>query len=1201
MRIKLLTRSLFFLLPMMSFGQTGIFSNPITDTNPSIANPYTNGQSVDPNITVSGIGMGTGIKSNAGSDRYNATSWSTNNSIKTSDYFEFILTPNAGYKIDFTSFVYTGQASGTGPTSFEFRSSLDNYSSNIGTPTGGGTTISLSGASYQNITTPITFHIYGYNASGSSGTFSINDFKFNGFVSCVTLPTPTATITDATCSNGSNGAIVITNLDSAIEFKMADNDYIDLGSTMLSGKNAFTVEGWIKFNKADIGSRMSLFGQNDVVEFGFMSSTTFDCWTVGGGSVSTALPVSLGDNTWHHVAAVGNGTNLKIYIDGVSVATGGSATTNYGSSTFNTKIGGGVIDATGGSFTGQIKKVGFYSTALSAATITGLAASPAIYTGAEAGLIAAYNFSEGVGTTLAKLPAGTNGTFQNTPEWNYSYSWTKIGVPAFSASTKNISGLSPGQYNLAVSTVGGICPKTTSFTVGSTNTAPTITAMTATACSATAFIVTPVNGTNGVVPAGTTYTWSAPVLSPLASITGGSAQATGQATISQTLTNTTTAVATATYTVTPLSGSCAGSTFTVTVTITPTVPPTATKTDATCALATGSITITSPVPAAGITYTVTGTSPVVAAVTNTTGVFSGLAVGTYTYSVANSGCSISGASSVTISPLLSNNWTTSWSLGTPTVDQNLDFQGNYNLGVDVEGCSCKVNSGAAVVFKTGSTLKITNEVKVLSGTLTFENNASLVQINDAAVNKGDIIYMRKTNSVRSSDYTYWSSPVAGQLLKDVSPSYTSGLFYSFNATIGNWVSEATSNVMEVGKGYIIRGPQSNLPPAPYDASFRGIPNNGPPVSPISIGAAGTSNLIGNPYPSALDADAFLNVNSTMLEGTIYFWTHNTAIQLSNSGTAYVYTSNDYASYNGVGGVATLPALSVATGGLNTTKPSGKIAAGQSFFATSKAAGTAIFNNSMRVGVGGITGDNAQFFKINTTKAKSADAVGKNRIWLNLTNSQGAFKQALVGYVTGATNGYDGRFDGESFDGNTFIDFYSVNQDKNLAIQGRALPFDEADTVPLGYKTTIVGNFTIAIDQTDGFFTTQNVFIEDKLLNTTHDLKEAPYTFSTVKGTFNDRFVLRYTNKTLGALGTQDFTTQQNQVLVSNKNKQIKINTDVETIDKVQVYDLLGKQIYQKTNVDSNELAIADLVSSHQVLVVKTVLQNGQTITKKIIF
>ena len=158
-----------------------IFTNPITDANPSGSNPFTLGQTVNANITVTGIGRGPGISGNAGSNRYTATNWSLA-ALDLNDYFTFTLTPNAGYLINFVSFVYTGQASGTGPTTFAIRSSLDGFMSNIGTPSVTGSTISLLAAQYQNINAAIEFRVYGWGGSNASGTCSINDFTFNGTV-----------------------------------------------------------------------------------------------------------------------------------------------------------------------------------------------------------------------------------------------------------------------------------------------------------------------------------------------------------------------------------------------------------------------------------------------------------------------------------------------------------------------------------------------------------------------------------------------------------------------------------------------------------------------------------------------------------------------------------------------------------------------------------------------------------------------------------------------------------------------------------------------------------------------------------------------------------------------------------------------------------------------------------------------------------
>ena len=631
-----------------------------------------------------------------------------------------------------------------------------------------------------------------------------------------------------------------------------------------------------------------------------------------------------------------------------------------------------------------------------------------------------------------------------------------------------------------------------------------------------------------------------------------------------------------------------------------------------CKTPTGTITVTAPANGTGISYTVIGTNPVVAAVTNTTGLFSGLAAGNYNVTTTNAtGCtSLPTPLTVNVFLPVNNTWNgVSWSTGfPPTIDQNIVFAEVTTVSSDLVGCSCQVNADVTVV--NGANIILTNGITVSKRSnntfydMVFESGSSLVQTNNVS-NYGDIKYDRDTQS-RNSDYTYWSSPVSSlQTLGGIEglfPDALDGTFYSFDSSINpaNWKNESSGTSMTVGKGYIARGPEDSGNQTPPDTQFTttfiGVPNNGTiNVSILHSGALdGTSNLIGNPYPSAINADLFLAANTSVIDGTLYFWTHNTEIGAGTTELGsglYPYTGNDYASYNGTGGAA----------GSGGKIPNGAIAAGQGFFTTSKlASGTATFTNDMRLAgttLSNEIGVNQQFFKTKNPN-KSAKTIEKNRIWLNLTNTQGAFKQTLVGYITDATNDYDDRFDGESFDGNEFVDFYSVNQDKNLVIQGRALPFDDADEVPLGFRTTINGAFTINIDQVDGLLTNQAVFLEDKLTNTVFDLKSGNYTFNTVAGTFDDRFVLKYTNKTLG---TKTFDSLEKTVLVSNKNKQIKIDSSVEMIDKVTVFDLLGRQIYQKSNVNNNELSISNLVSNRQVVIVKTVLQNGQEVSNKIVY
>jgi len=113
-------------------------------------------------------------------------------------------------------------------------------------------------------------------------------------------------------------------------------------------------------------------------------------------------------------------------------------------------------------------------------------------------------------------------------------------------------------------------------------------------------------------------------------------------------------------------------------------------------------------------------------------------------------------------------------------------------------------------------------------------------------------------------------------------------------------------------------------------------------------------------------------NKAVLNGTIYFWSHNP------QSTTLRDASNDYASYNATGGVG-IGAKDPITN-INKTIPLGVITAGQSFFAQGKEGVVNVkaqFNNTIRIG-----GNNTQFFKF-SNQTKSNESIEKNRIWLNV--------------------------------------------------------------------------------------------------------------------------------------------------------------------------------------------------------------------------
>lgn len=526
---------------------------------------------------------------------------------------------------------------------------------------------------------------------------------------------------------------------------------------------------------------------------------------------------------------------------------------------------------------------------------------------------------------------------------------------------------------------------------------------------------------------------------------------------------------------------------------------------------------------------------------------------------------------------------TVWSHGYPSEGKELIFKDDYTFSGNASGCSCTIASGKQVTVSTGKTLSLDLDYTG-NGTLVLENSAALYQADDQIVNTGLVHLKRNSSPLVKFDYTYWSSPVKEQKLIDLSPTTLLDKFFSYDFDVKNWHAELPSTVMTTGKGYIIRAPQefSTTVPAVFEATFRGIPVNGKVGVPI--GNTESYNLVGNPYPSAIDADSFLVANQEVVKSTLYFWTHNTPITNSK------YNQSDYAAYNLLGGIGTRPAL---TSGINETVPDGTIASGQSFFVQSLSGGELTFDNSMR------SKDNSGLFFKPGKKANSTKLTGieKSRIWLNMSHENEIFKQILIGYAEGATDGFDPAFDGEVFNANKELSFYSRNDGKNWSIQGKALPFKENAVIELGYSTLVAGDFQVSIDQVDGVFENQSVFLEDKKEKIWHNLKEAAYHFTTETGTYNERFQLRFTDANLhydnNELAHDDYVT------IYQHQEKVNIAASAE-IQSTKIYNLLG-QLILEDETKTNHLVLDHFKPQNQILVLRVTVDQDKVITRKIFF
>ncbi|MCZ8298546.1 MAG: choice-of-anchor J domain-containing protein [Flavobacterium sp.] len=577
----------------------------------------------------------------------------------------------------------------------------------------------------------------------------------------------------------------------------------------------------------------------------------------------------------------------------------------------------------------------------------------------------------------------------------------------------------------------------------------------------------------------------------------------------------------------------------------------------------------------------------IATITNTTNTLTPAQMGVinpikyYRVVVQSSPCTTSFSNIVSVA-LPVTTWNgTAWSNGVPNANVRAIFAGNFTSTGNITACSVRVNSGA-IVFSAGHSLVVTNNVVVAGGSLTFLDTASLVQISDLAVNTGAISYRRTTTPMRRFDFTYWSSPVATQVLNVLSALTLSDKFFIYNPTLVNWVNVANTSTMVPGAGYIIRAPNnfSITAPTVFNANFVGVPNNGVFNVPV-LNSTTNFNLIGNPYPSAVSADALLShpSNVGVMDGTLYFWTHNTP--MINNG----YTNNDYAIYNYLGGTGTSAAVNP---GVNTSIPNGKIAAGQGFFMKALSSGNVLFNNSMR-----LVGDNNQFFRM--AQAPTTNPTTAHRYWLEVTNTTGAYKQALIGYAPQATLGIDRGFDSDYLNVGLPVALYSVLPgNQKLSIQGRPMPFEEADQVSLGFTAATSEDYTIRLSAFDGLFTAQDIFLRDKYLEVLHDLKQGPYQFRSVAGTFDDRFVIVYRTS---ALNTTDFDSESSIVLYHTTPETITVAAQKEPLALVKVYDVRGALLETRIGEGATSLTFQFAIPQ-QVLLFEITTTDGRKVMRK---
>lgn len=612
----------------------------------------------------------------------------------------------------------------------------------------------------------------------------------------------------------------------------------------------------------------------------------------------------------------------------------------------------------------------------------------------------------------------------------------------------------------------------------------------------------------------------------------------------------------------------------------------------------------------------------------------------------------------------------------PDRSRSLLFQQNYDTNSfgSFEGCSMLIETPKIITIEPLDYAKIQTSVEVETfAQMNIENGGALVMARDCfygscgtALSSTGMSLKRNTNYINSpNDYVYWASPLtsntnnptAGQIFNFGSGTgriFNMSRFYSFenqnycdiyrkfnvaqpvapnpdgyDDDLNDYLpfthpfnANAQNQQLIPGRGYLTWPPTPTAGNYNYQIEFKGEMNNGIVSVPVFKNNSETgknSNLVGNPYPSAIDLIKFFAVNASVIEPIAYVWS-----RLSDEPTAtpgpygYNYLAGNYTVYtqdftlndqfNGtfVGGnilssgqsfvVRTIkkpedfggvfiPAETVPSNITPATHPLQQIIS----------AGNLIFRNVMRT-----TAPNTTFSRTANASFNMANITETDKLWISLTDTNNYTVQLGVGFKTNTSANYIQGEDFTSIGGRKY-DFYTKSTPEDLIIDIQDA-FTTDKIIPLGI-TNLSENqnqsFTISLPNKTGVFTTQEVYLYDNLLNSYHNLSNSSYSFTTNGVLTENRLSLRFTQNNCNL--ARNFV--ENNLVVSIENDTLHIISKEKLIKKVEVFDIYstntsGAKIAEIKDINAKETLLV-IAPKFKILTVKILFEDGTIINKKI--
>ncbi|NPA42572.1 MAG: hypothetical protein GXO27_00890, partial [Chlorobi bacterium] len=509
---------------------------------------------------------------------------------------------------------------------------------------------------------------------------------------------------------------------------------------------------------------------------------------------------------------------------------------------------------------------------------------------------------------------------------------------------------------------------------------------------------------------------------------------------------------------------------------------------------------------------------------------------------------------------------TGWDNGMPANDKFAVLSGDYFTELDgaIDACALKITSGNTLYIGGGNPVQLKYNL-INEEEIYIENGNHLVQTDEFASVEGEAIYTLEVISdpVNSQyDDIFWSSPLASDSLTLGDILADAWGYFTFNPATQQWEWASTSTIMEPGKGYVVSAPRGTASPTTVTVEFSKDfdPFNAGTIKvPVIINGTGAQdnddyNFLGNPYPSALDFDQFV-ADNPILQGSYWIWT--------NCENNDYHSTAGYAVYNATGGTSACGGTGPAAGQY--------IAAGQGFIVEANTAGDVLFKNTQRA----------------TAAADFLNRPARNRVtdrlWLEVYDGQGFYKQLLIGFSDQATDTVDRLYDASSIRNRPDIDFYSLTPDGRAALQIQGLSALGAGerVIPLGYVALQPRRLTLQLATVEGEIVNRHIYLRDRERQIVHDLQAESYSFDAQGGIRNDRFELLITDAALDV----ESLNGQNLRIHREGNRYVVTTSNGFPIERVRVFDLSGKLLYDKDGIHASSWQFT-LEAPAQILLVK---------------